>query len=75
MGSAIHARAYFDFLHWMQNQYPDLYSSYWKNFDLPADGDGVQINTDKGMDVATQHLLLQKAWEFYNIEDRATGGH
>jgi len=64
MGNAIHARAYFDFLHWMQNQYPDLYSSYWKNFDLPADGDGVQINTDNGMDVATHLYCCKKHGSF-----------
>ncbi len=62
---------YYEFIHWFQNTYPDLYTNYWRNFDMPLDGEGVRVNLEHGITVDTHKMLLQKAWEFYNQKDKS----
>jgi len=54
---------YFAFLRWFQTTYPDMYAKYWKNVQIPIDGEKIRITTPR-IDPKDFETLLKQLEKF-----------
>ena len=67
MSEILPEQEYLSFLHWFQETYHELYTSYWKNIDRPADCYGVTVNYNN-INAKTHNMLVQIIWQYINLK-------